>query len=95
MAEKKKNEIVITGINDFDTIKLNLIFESSKVELIKSFNITIFYLRFSYYRLLTLRLVAFFFASLLALCGIRQVRKINLNKKKRGFVQRLVLNNFK
>ena len=95
MTEKKKNEVVVTNINDFDTIKLNSVFESGKIELAKSFSATIFYLRFSYYRLLTLRLIAFFSASLLALYGIRQVKKVGLNKEKRGSVQRLVLNNFR
>ena len=95
MIEKERNETVVTSINGFDTIKLNLIFESSKIELIKGFSATVFYLRFSYYRLLTLRLIAFFSASLLALCGIRQVGKTNLNKEKRGLIQRLILNNFK
>ena len=95
MVEEERNEIAVTSINDFDTIKLNLIFESGKVELVKNFSTTIFYLRFSYYRLLTLRLIAFFSASLLALYGIRQVGKVNLGKEKRGPIQRLVLNNFK
>ena len=93
MTEKKRNETAVTGINGSDTIKLNPIFGSNKIELVKNSSATVFYLRFSYYRLLTLRLVTFFSASLLALCGIRQVKKVNLGKKKRGPIQRLVLNN--
>ena len=93
MAEKKRNEAAVTGANGFDTIKLNSIFKSNKVELVKNSGTTVFYLRFSYYRLLALRLVAFFSASLLALCGIRQVGKAGLGKEKRGLIQRLVLNN--
>ena len=86
MTEEERNEAAVTGVNDFDTIKLNPIFGSNKVELVKNFSITVFYLRFSYCRLLALRLVAFFSASLLALCGIRQVKKAGLNKEKRGLV---------
>ena len=93
MAEEGRNETAVTGINGFDTIKLSPVFGSNKVELVKSFNATVFYLRFSYCRLLALRLVAFFSASLLALCGIRQVGKAGLGKKKRGPIQRLVLDN--